>query len=189
MSAARTVSYLELMKTETTGTLNSHAIEKFQALVKDIKMAMLTTVAADGSLRSRPMATLSTDFDGDLWFFTSDDSPKVDEIIEDQHVGLAYSSFEKQEYVSVSGVAGLVRDPERARELWTPAAKVWFPAGPTDPHLVLLRVSVKSIEYWDAPSSKMVILYGMAKAILTGDKPKNLGEHKKIQVSQKSELM
>jgi hypothetical protein len=35
----------------------------------------------------------------------------------------------------------------------------------------------------------MVVLYGMAKAILTGDRPKNLGEHKKISVGRKSELM
>jgi len=177
------------MNTQTNQQISSHALEKFQALIKDIKMAMLTTIAADGSIRSRPMATLSADFDGDLWFFTSDDSPKVDEIIDDQHVGLAYASFEKQEYVSVSGVAGLVRDPERARQLWTPVAKAWFPEGPEDPHLVLLRVRVTSIEYWDAPASKMVVLYGLAKAMLTGDHPKNIGDHKKISISRKSELM
>ena len=189
MSPLPIVSYPGPMNSETAPTISSHAIEKFQSLVKDIKMAMLTTIAPDGSLRSRPMATLSTEFDGDLWFFTSDDSPKVDEIVDDQHVGLAYASFDKQEYVSVSGTAGIVRDPDRARQLWTPAAKAWFPEGPEDPHLVLLRVRVTSIEYWDAPASKMVVMYGLAKAILTGDRPKNLGEHKKINIGRKSELM
>jgi general stress protein 26 len=177
------------MNIESIQPISTHALEKFQSLIKDIKMAMLTTIAPDGSLRSRPMATLQTEFDGDLWFFTSDNSPKVDEIVDDQHVGLAYASFSKQEYVSVSGVAGIVRDPERARQLWTPAAKAWFPEGVEDPHLVLLRVRVTAIEYWDAPASRMVVLYGMAKAILTGDRPKNLGEHKKISVGRKSELM
>jgi len=177
------------MNTETIQPLSTHALEKFQSLIKDIKTAMLTTIAPDGSLRSRPMATLSTEFDGDLWFFTSDNSPKVYEIVDDQHVGLSYASFDKQEYVSVSGIAGIVRDPERARQLWTPAAKPWFPEGPEDPHLVLLRVRVTSIEYWDAPASKMVMLYGMAKAMLTGDRPKNVGEHKKINIGHKSELM
>jgi general stress protein 26 len=177
------------MNTESMQPISAQALDKFQSLVKDIKMAMLTTIAPDGSIRSRPMATLSTEFDGDLWFFTSDNSPKVDEIVEDQHVGLAYASFEKQEYVSVSGVAGIVRDPERARELWTPAAKAWFPEGPEDPHLVLLRVKVTAIEYWDAPASKMVVLYGLAKAMLTGDRPKNIGDHKKISISRTSELM
>jgi len=177
------------MNIETLQPISVQALEKFQSLIKDIKMAMLTTVAPDGSLRSRPMATLSADFDGDLWFFTSDDSPKVDEIVDDQHVGLAYASSAKQEYVSVSGIAGIVRDPERARQLWTPAAKAWFPEGVDDPHLVLLRVRVTNIEYWDAPASKMVVLYGIAKAMLSGDRTKNVGEHKKISVGRKSELM
>jgi len=39
-------------------------------------VAMLTTVASDGSLRSRPMVTPDADFDGELWFFTRYNSPK-----------------------------------------------------------------------------------------------------------------
>ncbi|MDQ3122831.1 MAG: pyridoxamine 5'-phosphate oxidase family protein [Actinomycetota bacterium] len=36
---------------------------------------MMTTVEADGSLRSRPMWTQGDEFDGSLWFFTSDEAP------------------------------------------------------------------------------------------------------------------
>src|SRR5690606_30642051 len=46
-------------------------IEKLRELIKDIDIAMLTTVDEDGSLRSRPMGTQEAEFDGDLWFFTS----------------------------------------------------------------------------------------------------------------------
>jgi general stress protein 26 len=186
MSHRRREDYVKAMKTTDT-LIDSHAIDKFQALIKDVRMAMLTTVASDGSLRSRPMATLSSKFDGDLWFFTADDSPKVDEIVDENHVAVAYSSPQKEEYVSVSGLASIVRDRERARALWTPFAKAWFPGGIDDPHLALLRVKVRAIEYWDSPSSKMVQLYGLAKAILTGEKPKNLGEHEKINLGAASE--
>ena len=41
-------------------------IETIGDLIKDIRVAMLTTVEADGALRSRPMATQSTPFDGEL---------------------------------------------------------------------------------------------------------------------------
>lgn len=170
------------MATEPASSLDTKTIERFQELIGDIKFAMLTTIAPDGSLRSRPMSTLKTDFDGDLWFFTEDDSPKVDEIIEEHHVALAYSAPEKQKYVSVSGLGSIVRDKQRIQELWTPAAKAWFPRGVDDPHIALLRVRVQSVEYWDSPSSKMVQLYGFAKAIVTGKRPDNLGEHHKAQL-------
>lgn len=177
------------MSTDTTSTLDSKAVEKFTELIGDIHFAMLTTVAPDGALRSRPMAVLKSDFDGDLWFFTDDDSPKVDEIVEEHHVGLSFAAPDKQKYVSVSGRASVVHDKERARELWTPAAKAWFPKGVDDPHLCLLRVRVEAIEYWDSPSSKMVQLYGFAKAVLTGKRPKNMGDHKKIEVTPSAESM
>jgi len=175
------------MSHQTTLSWDQKTIEKFTDLIGDIRFAMLTTVGPDGSLRSRPMATLKTDFDGDLWFFTADDSPKVEEIIEEHHVGLAYANPSSQKYVSVSGLASVVHDRERAKELWTPAAKAWFPAGVDDPHLGLLRVRVQTIEYWDSPSSKMVQLYGFAKAVLTGKPLEKAGDHKRVEVTPPSE--
>ena len=42
------------------------AIKKLGELIEDIKIAMLTTVEEDGSLRSRPMGTQQVEFDGEL---------------------------------------------------------------------------------------------------------------------------
>src|SRR5919205_372923 len=39
-------------------------IRKLGELIQDIRIAMLTTVDDDGTLRSRPMGTLKTPFDG-----------------------------------------------------------------------------------------------------------------------------
>ena len=47
---------------------------------KGIGFAMLTTEEADGTLRSRPLATLQMDAAGKLWFFTALSSGKVGEI-------------------------------------------------------------------------------------------------------------
>ena len=41
---------------------------------------MMTTVEADGSLRSRPMWTQGDEFDGSLWFLTSDEAPLAEEL-------------------------------------------------------------------------------------------------------------
>ena len=56
------------------------SIKKLAELIGEIRIAMLTTTAEDGSLRSRPMTTQQATFDGKLWFFTKRESPKVDEI-------------------------------------------------------------------------------------------------------------
>ena len=55
-------------------------IKKLAEMIRDIDFAMLTTVAEDGSLHSRPMSTQRAGFDGDLWFFTRASAPKVGEI-------------------------------------------------------------------------------------------------------------
>jgi general stress protein 26 len=121
--------------------------------------------------------------EGALWFFTSSESSKTDEILHQRQVNLAYASIEKQCYVSVSGRAHIVRDRAKTRELWKPAVKIWFPHGVEDPTLVLLRVDVVAAEYWDSPSSKMVQLYGMAKLALTGKTSKTLGENVHVDMA------
>lgn len=175
------------MSLSSTSSLDQKTIEKFTELIGDIHFAMLATTGPDGALRSRPMATLKSEFDGDLWFFTDDDAPKVEEIREEHHVCVSYANPSSQKYVSVSGLASVLHDKERARELWTPAAKAWFPGGVDDPHLGLLRVRVQTIEYWDSPSSKMVQLFGFAKAVLTGKRLEKAGDHQKIDVAPSAE--
>ena len=133
------------------------AIAKLAALIKDIRIAMLTTVAEDGSLHSRPMAMQQVEFDGDLWFFTGQDSPKVHEIEHEFHVNVAFADPSAQEYISVSGRARLVQDRSKAEELWNPAFKAWFPQGLDDSQLALLKVEVDHAEYWDAPSSTCLL--------------------------------
>lgn len=137
--------------------------------IKDVRVAMMTTVEDDGSLRSRPMYTQQVEFDGELWFFTADDSSKVEEISREHQVNLSYAEPKNSRYVSVSGVAELVKDRSKIEELWSPMLKAWFNDGLDDPHLALLRVRVAGAEYWDDTSNKVSQLFGMVKAAVTND--------------------
>ena len=83
---------------------------KLYELIKDVKIAMMTTVDTDGTLHSRPMHNQEADEHGDLWFFTQIQSPKITEISRDNEVNLAYSDPSSQTYVSVTGRAEIVRD-------------------------------------------------------------------------------
>ena len=152
---------------------------KLAELIKDIKFAMLTTIDKDGALRSRPMATQNEEFNGELWFFTKAAAPKVEEVQHEHHVNVSYAHPSDQRYISISGTGQLVRDEAKKKELWTPAMKAWFPNGPEDPEIGLLKITADKAEYWETPSSTVVHLVGFVKATLTG-KPHHPGENEKL---------
>jgi general stress protein 26 len=154
-------------------------MDKLAKLVNDIRIAMLTTEESDGTLRSRPLATLQMDAEGQLWFFTSIASPKVEEIEEHRQVNLSYSNPKESDFVSISGRATVVRDRAKMESLWTPWIEPWFPNGLDDPDLALLKITVEQAEYWDAPDSKVGRLFGLARAVTTG-KTDSLGTNEKI---------
>lgn len=157
----------KLTKT-SDGVTNSEALHHLLELIADVKVTMLTTLEADGYLRSRPMTTQDAEFDGALWFFSSDHDGKARELAKDPRVNLSYSLPDKQRYVSVSGLAEIVQDEDKKRELWKEAYRAWFPDGVDDPHCALLKVYVDKAEYWDQPSSRFVEIVGFTKAVLTG---------------------
>jgi general stress protein 26 len=156
------------------------SIEKVKELIEDIDFAMLTTIAG-GKFRSRPMSTQKFEFDGDLWFFTSDQTHKVDEIQADNRVSVAYANPDDNVYVSVFGRAEVVKDRAKIEELWNPILKAWFPEGLDDPTLCLLKVSVEEAEYWDSPNSKLVQIVGFVKALVTGQQADG-GEYGKVSL-------
>jgi len=144
------------------------AWKHLQDMINDVEIAMMTTVAGEDFLRSRPMMTQRTEDDGVLWFFTNDHHAKAKELAEDPRVNVSYSKIDAQRYVSVSGLGEVVHDEEKKRQLWKPIYKTWFPDGADDPHLALLKVYIEKAEYWDAPASTWVELAGFAKSLLIG---------------------
>ena len=162
------------------GVASDH-VTKLRELVRHIEIAMLTTLDDEHKLRSRPMAAQEMSDDGTLWFFTSADAAKVHES-ENGSVNVALSDPKTNTYVSISGRAELVKDRSKINDLWKPSLKVWFPNGPDDPNVALLRVTPNGAEYWDAPSRSLVHLFGYAKAALTGRPPSDIGDHAKVEL-------
>lgn len=159
---------------------NDEAARKLWAMMRPIRFAMLTS--EDGSLlRSRPMVAAQREFDGTLWFFTRAGSHKAQEVEARDRVCVSYADPDRQTYVSLSGNAVLMRDPALVRAHWGEAVRAWFPKGPDDPDIGLLRVDVTAAEYWDAPSSAMVQAYGYVKAVATGKAPEP-GQHEALHL-------
>jgi general stress protein 26 len=151
-------------------------VKKLRKVIKNAPVAMLTTVANDGSLRSRPMATLKAPFDGYLWFFIRTGAPISGEIQENQRVNLSYSVPGDERFVSVSGTASVSRDPARVKELWSGRMKEWFPQGRKDSELAILRVRVEHAECWDPKSGAMAQMSGLLDAAIAGRSPEPAAE-------------
>lgn len=158
------------------------AREKVWELIKDIKIALMVT-QSDKGMQARPMAAMKREGET-LWFMTRADSGKVAEIQQQPEVLLAYSEPEKQNYVSIHGVASVEQDRAKIKDLWSEAARVWFPQGPDDPTITLLRVEATAAEYWDSPSSAFVYAYGYLKARLTGEPPKHMGDMAHVKMAK-----
>ena len=153
-------------------------------LIKDTRFGMLTHRHSDGQLHSHPLTTQNKKVDeqSTLYFFVPKSGDIVRHVATDPSVNVAYANTDADSYVSVTGHAAVLEDQAKKEVLFNPAAKAWFPAGPTDPNLALLAVRILDAEYWDVDDSKMVQLLKMAKSAVTGTPPQNLGEHKKLNV-------
>ncbi len=158
----------------------SKNVKKLRSLIRNVKCAMLTTRDDEGRLVSRPMATQRAEFDGVLWFFTSNSTPKIADIRNSEQVNVSYSDPDRNRYVSVSGRAEIVRNRDKMEELWHPALKAWFPKGLDDPEIALLRVNVESAEYWDSPGFLTAYTFGLVKALATGRRPR-AGRNRTLQ--------
>ena len=143
-------------------------ITKVADLIRGNRFAMLTTTSTDGTMISRPMALQETDFDGDLWFFTRHDSRKISDLAAHPQVNVTVSSGST--WVSLTGNGVEVDDLDRKRELWNAGVSAWFPDGPEDPQVRLLKVDATSAEFWDTPGGRLASLVSFAKARLTGER-------------------
>ena len=149
-------------------------------MIREIRIALLTTVGSEGQFHTRPVQTLKVEDDATLWFFTDWASPKVTELHRDIRVSLGYADPAKNVYVALSGEGGLVRDPQKAKEMWSIEQRAYYPKGPNDERLALLRVAMLHAEYWIAPGRTSSIIAAV-RAGITGKPAGVIGEDHKVK--------
>jgi general stress protein 26 len=161
-------------------------LDELYRLIDGIEIAMFTTRRADGQLVSRPMATQERVTGADLWFVTDVSAHKIDDLQSDAHVNLAYYNTKSREWVSVAGVAHVTQDRNLIKELYKPDWKAWFgdeggdrDGSANDPRLALILVEAQSVEYLVVNTPRPVVLFEVAKAMVTGTPPK-VGEQRTL---------
>jgi general stress protein 26 len=144
--------------------------ERLYDIIKNFDNALLVTRLPNGGNHARPMAVAEIRKDGDVFFATSLQSPKVAEIAAHPEVIVTFQSGSK--FASISGTAEIVNDRALIDKLWSEVWKVWFPGGKSDPTLCLIRVDAREGEYWDnAGAQGIKNAYKMAKAYMQGKTP------------------
>ena len=169
-----------------TKTSTTKKLDDLYKLIDGIEIAMFTTRRADGQLVSRPMATQERVTGTDLWFVTDISSHKLDDLRSDPNVNLSYYNVKSREWVSVAGTATVTQDRNLIKELYKPDWKAWFgdeggekDGGPDDPRLALILVEAQSVEYLVTTKPKPIVLFEVAKAMVTGNPPK-VGEQRHL---------
>jgi general stress protein 26 len=110
---------------------------------------MMTTNGARGRLHSRPMSNnRNVEFDGETWFFSYADSSQVRELKKDSNVSLSYAVPEEILFISLAGKGEIVKDDAKKKELWYDELGRWFPEGPEDKKVVLIKVDASLVHYW-----------------------------------------
>ncbi|WP_426166471.1 pyridoxamine 5'-phosphate oxidase family protein [Sandarakinorhabdus sp. DWP1-3-1] len=112
-----------------------------------------------------------------IWFMTDEDSGKLDEIRADPRATVVFSDG-KSARVVFTGNARISSERAMIEALWSPAAEAFYPAGPTDPDIRLIRFSPDLGELWESPG-RVVSLFRMAAAVATGTSARGVGSHVK----------
>ena len=143
-------------------------LEDISEKMRDIDFTMLSTRTSSGAIAARPMSNnRQVEFDGDSYFFTSEDTGTVRDIQSDPNVGLGLQGKAgmlgmKPFFITIEGRAELIKDKGRFQEHWTKDLDVWFKQGIDTPGLVLIKVHAERLHYWDGYHEGEIALEGRA---------------------------
>jgi general stress protein 26 len=153
---------------QSTGAVEG-SLDELKKLLHEFGAAMLTTVSPEGLLRARPMAIQkdSPEVKADLWFVTSIDSAKIQEIARSPKVGVTcLRGKHGSAYVSISAHATVWQDRATVKRLWQPDWKMWWPEGPDDPQIAFVLMQVERAEYWEPAGGVVRVLFDMLKGLV-----------------------
>ncbi len=142
--------------TDLTGR---EAIPQIASLINQIDICLFATRGDDGQLHSRPMSNNGqVEWDGQSWFFAPTDGRLVAELRADPAAVAAYRAEEGFAFVSVSGRATIETDPELKKRYWLDDLERWFPNGPADPNVALIRLDAEEAQWWTEDGDGMADL-------------------------------
>lgn len=144
------------------------AIAKIKHMLAHTKVCMFCTDLEEIPFSTRPMAAQDVDEQGNVWFLSGKDSHKNQEIADDRQVQLIFANPDRNEFLSISGIASILTDRKLIEEKWSPIAKSWFTEGKNDSSISCIRVQPLLGYYWDTKHGKVVSLIKIVAGAVSG---------------------
>ena len=135
-----------------------NALSRVWDIVEKARVGMLTTHFS-GGLRARPLEARVDRDTGIIWFVTDVRGAKDEEIDAAHAIGLTFTYEGDRAYLSITGSAFVTRNTAQAKEIWRKTDDAWFPDGPADPNVRVLRVEPITAELWDGASNAAVVVH------------------------------
>lgn len=142
-------------QSEKDAPMGDLTLKDISKKIADIDFAMLQTHTEGGQIAARPMSNNGdAEYDGDSWFFLTDDTRTYADIQRDPKVGLSYQGSKglfgsPPIFIQIEGQAELIRDRALFAKHWTSDLERWWKDGIDTPGLALLKVHATRIHYWD----------------------------------------
>jgi len=126
------------------------AIERIKDMIDDADSCFFCTGNGQGPSRGvRPMSVRETDDAGAIWFLSSIDSHKNQELQTNPTVKLFFQAGKHSGFLELDGHAEISQDKARIKQLWNPMLKTWFTEGEDDPRITVIKITPKTGYYWD----------------------------------------
>ncbi|MFL9835326.1 pyridoxamine 5'-phosphate oxidase family protein [Chryseobacterium terrae] len=116
--------------------------------MKNLDFCMMVTQDGQQVSYSRPMSNNGkVEYDGDSWFFSYEDSHKVGQIKENNHVNLIYQTDDML-FIECTGTGEIIKDKDTLKEKWVEGLDQWFPEGVDTPGICLIKVRASTVRFW-----------------------------------------
>jgi len=142
------------------------AKQKFREMVDKIKIAMFATKLTSKPLHVAPMYTKRVDESGNLWFLSSENSDHNHNILRDPNCQLLFSDGGSN-FLSVYGSSEIIDDRDTITSLYSKMDNAYFD-GKDDPQIRAIKFMPEEAAYWSADGNKLVSLFKMGVAAVTG---------------------
>ena len=150
--------------------------------IKSVKFGMFTTSDDTRTLTSRPLTQQQIDSEGQIWFFVTDEAAYTRDLLNNPASERQLCRAGRQPVCLGLRPCRIAEGPRQGGRTVEPHRQGLVPGRPRRSPPVLIKVTIQSAEYWDSDASKMRQFFEMAKAAITGDTPKDLGEHGRIDL-------
>lgn len=149
---------------------NQDALKKLKDLVNDIDVGMLCTFTS-GTVypHAVPMSRQEVCDQGNLWYLCSSESQTYRNLARDRQVSVLFSHPSDYRFLAVNGTAELTQDQARIDKYWNRMMEAYFDKGKDDPRIRVLKIVPNEAYYWDNDGSKLITLFKMATAAITGE--------------------